>query len=62
MVKELVLLGKQRRAAQGSKDLQVADNVLLVAYATAVFDVGPIFVDAQDVNAGEDVQKVSNDA
>ena len=62
MAKELVLLGKKRRAAQGSKDLQVADNFCLVACATAAFDVGPIIVDAQGVNASEDVQKVSNDA
>ena len=62
MAKELVLLGKKRRAAQGSKDLQVADNFCLVACATAAFDVGPIIVDAQGVNAREDVQKVSNDA
>ena len=58
----LFFRGKKRRAAQGSKDLQVADNVFLVACATAAFDVGPIIVVAQGVNAGEEVQKVSNDA
>ena len=62
IAKELVLRGKKRRAAQGSKDLEVADNVFLVVYATAAFDVGPIIVDAQGVNAGEEVQKVPNDA
>ena len=60
--KELVLLGKRRRAAQGSKNLEVAHNIFLIVYATAAFDGGAIIVDAQGVNAGEEVQKVSNDA